>query len=67
MQKLRLWSVIAAVALVLVVILQNLGFVQTRVLFVSVSMPHAVLLAVVFGTGYMAGLMGAGRVTRRGK
>jgi uncharacterized integral membrane protein len=53
--------------LVLIVVLQNTEEVETEILFVSVTMPKAVLL---FGTlliGFAMGVLTAGRIGRKPK
>ena len=53
--------------LVLIVILQNTEAVETKLLFISISMPRAVLL---FGTlliGFALGVLTAGRISRKPK
>lgn len=61
------WKPIAlavAALLVVVVILQNTETVQTRFLFFSLSMPHAVLLFVTLLVGLALGLLGGRRFWR---
>ncbi len=53
--------------LVLIVIVQNTAAVETKLLFISVTMPRAVLL---FGTlliGFALGVLTAGRISRKSK
>ena len=53
--------------LVLIVVLQNTQAVETRLLFLTVTMPRAVLL---FGTlliGFALGVLTAGRIVRKPK
>lgn len=55
-----------AAVLVLIVILQNTTQVDTRILFLTITMPRALLLAVVAALGFLAGLlMGWKRDTKR--
>lgn len=58
MKRFKIAIVAIIVILVLVLILQNLTTVDTKLLFVTVSMPRAVLLLVVFGLGFVSGLLG---------
>jgi uncharacterized integral membrane protein len=44
-------------ALTLIVILQNMEVVETRLLFFTVSMPRALLLALTALAGFAAGLL----------
>jgi uncharacterized integral membrane protein len=53
--------------LVLIVVLQNTEVVETKILFISVEMPRAVLL---FGTlliGFALGVLAAGRIGRKAR
>lgn len=56
--KVKLVVVGLAVLLALVLILQNMASVETRLLFATVTMPRALLLAVVFGLGVLTGIVG---------
>ena len=59
------WKLIAAALvglLVLIVILQNMEAVQTRILFFTITMPRAVLL---FGTTLLGIVVGAMLARRR--
>ncbi len=53
--------------LVLIVILQNTEAVETKLLFVSVSMPRAVLLFGTLLAGFALGVLTAGRIARKSK
>ncbi|QKK09423.1 MAG: LapA family protein [Planctomycetota bacterium] len=57
--KVKLAIVVGMVILALVLILQNMTSVETRLLFATVTMPRALLLAIVFGLGALTGLVGA--------
>ena len=57
--RLKLAFVVGMVILALVLILQNMQSVETRLLFATVTMPRALLLAIVFGLGALAGLVGS--------
>lgn len=57
MTKLKVAIVAGIVILLLVLIFQNMEAVHTRLLFATVSMPHALLILIVFGLGFLAGLM----------
>ena len=53
---------IAVVAtLVLVVIFQNMETVDTRILFITISMPRAVLLTVMALIGFIVGVIFRGK------
>ena len=53
--------------LVLIVILQNTEAVETELLFISVSMPRAVLLFGALLIGFALGVLTAGRISRKPK
>ena len=67
MTKLKVVVLAIVGLLVLIVVLQNTEAVETKLLFVSVTMPRAILL---FGTlliGFLLGVLTAGRIARRPK
>lgn len=52
------WIVTAVlVALTAIVILQNTAETETRVLFFTLTMPRALLLAIVFAVGVLTGML----------
>ncbi|MEQ8850527.1 MAG: lipopolysaccharide assembly protein LapA domain-containing protein [Phycisphaerales bacterium] len=57
MHKAKLVGIAIAVIIVLVLILQNTAQVETRILFATVTMPRALLLAVTALLGMVAGLL----------
>jgi len=59
MKRAHLILVAIVAVLVIIIVLQNTAEVKTRILFVSVSMPHAVLLFVTLVVGYALGLLSA--------
>ncbi|MEO0482646.1 MAG: lipopolysaccharide assembly protein LapA domain-containing protein [Planctomycetota bacterium] len=63
MSRAKLIAIGVVVALVLVIVFQNMQSVETRLLFVSVTMPRALLLLVVFALGFLTGLIA--RVVRK--
>jgi len=67
--KLKLVALLVLAVLAIVLILQNTQAIATRVLFVTVSMPLAALLALTLLIGFAAGLLvalkvGKGRARR---
>ena len=50
-------AAVVALALVVIVILQNTGTTEVRVLFWTVSLPRWILLSLVFATGAAAGVL----------
>ena len=60
---------LAAVAIVailaIIVVLQNTQAVETKLLFVTITMPRAVLLFVTLVIGFVIGVLVAEKITRR--
>lgn len=56
---LRLIAVLVGVVVALVIVLQNTEAVDTRLLFVTITMPRAVLLLITFLLGVIVGLLAA--------
>ncbi|PXA02824.1 hypothetical protein DDZ13_15165 [Coraliomargarita sinensis] len=52
MQKLKLIVLLVLVVLAIVLVLQNTEAVDTRLFFITVTMPRAVLLTLTLLTGY---------------
>ena len=52
-------QVVAIVAgiIVIIVILQNTATVETHILWITISMPRAVLLALTFAVGVLSGIL----------
>ncbi len=62
MHKAKLVGIVVALIVVLVLILQNTAPVETKILFMTVTMPRALLLAVTALLGMIAGgLIGLSR------
>ena len=57
--KVKIGGIAVLAALLIIVIIQNTESVETRILFVSLTMPRAVLLFVVFVIGIVTGLLTA--------
>ena len=55
--KPKLAVVLASIAIIAILIFQNRAHVDTKILFATVTMPHAVLLAVTTGIGFLAGFL----------
>jgi putative membrane protein len=55
--KVRLLATLGLAVLAVIWILQNGGSVQTKFLFVTVTMPQSVLLAVTLLVGVVAGIL----------
>jgi lipopolysaccharide assembly protein A len=67
MNKVKIAAVIIVALLVLIVVLQNTDVTETKLLFVTVTMPRAVLLLVTLVIGFALGVLFAGRLTRKSK
>ena len=65
MKKIKVYAAITLTLLVLIVILQNTEPVATRVLFVTLTMPRAALLALTFLVGAAAGILLALSLAKR--
>jgi len=57
MKKLKLYVALAAVGISTIVIFQNTAVVDTKILFMTISMPRAALLAVTLAIGISVGIM----------
>ncbi|RMH28313.1 MAG: DUF1049 domain-containing protein [Planctomycetota bacterium] len=67
--KLKIAAVVLSLVIVAIVIFQNTEQVQTKILFMTIAMPRAVLLFITAALGFGAGLlMGLRRApARRGR
>lgn len=57
MKKVRLVTALVLAILVVIVVLQNTDTVDTRILFVTVTMPRAVLLFTTALIGFATGIL----------
>jgi putative membrane protein len=57
MRNVRLIVILVVAVLILIVILQNMEPVSTRILFVTVTMPRAALLFMTLVVGFIIGLI----------
>ena len=64
MTKFKIAVAAVVAVLVVIVIIQNTETVQTRILFVTVEMPRAVLLAITLLLGVVVGLVAALTMSR---
>lgn len=64
MHKLRVGLIAVVAALTLIVVLQNMEAAETDILFYTISMPRAVLLALTALGGFVVGLLVALRQRR---
>ncbi len=67
MKNAKSFLVATLLVLVIVVVLQNTEAVETKLLFVTVSMPRALLLLITLGVGVVAGLIFGSRMTSSSK
>ena len=63
LKRLKLIAVAVLVLLVLIVVMQNTEAVETRILFVTITMPRAVLLFGTLVAGFVLGIVA--RFTRK--
>lgn len=57
MQKIKLYGSLTLLIILLVIILQNTEVVDTDILFITVSMPRAALLAITLLVGIIVGVI----------
>ncbi len=68
MNKFKLIVAVVILLLVVIVFLQNTKAVETKLLFLTITMPRVLLLVVTFIVGFVGGLITANHVlTRAGK
>ena len=67
MQKLKLIILLVLAALAIVLMLQNTQAVDTRLFFVTVTMPRAALLMLTLLTGFICGILAVIAVRQKRK
>lgn len=65
MPRLKLIGLLVLAVLVVVLILQNTQMVTTHLLFITASMPMAVLLVLVLSVGFAGGVLTALKIGKR--
>jgi uncharacterized integral membrane protein len=65
MKKAKVIGIILVSILALIVFLQNTESVETRLLFMTVTMPRVLLLILTFITGFIVGLVTASYILRK--
>lgn len=65
MQKRNIIIVLVISVLALILILQNTQSVETRILWITVAMPRALLLFITFLCGFISGIIATGIFTRK--
>jgi uncharacterized integral membrane protein len=66
MKKAKIVVIILICILALIVSLQNTKAVETKLLFMTISMPRVLLLMLTFIMGFIAGLITASYILRKG-
>lgn len=61
----KVWFVGLALIVLLVVVIQNLSSVEVNVLFLTLTMPIAALIAIVAVIAFLVGVITDGRMLRR--
>ncbi len=56
MSKIKIYTTLIAAALMAIIIAQNTTVVETKILFVTIAMPRAALLAVTLLIGIVTGI-----------
>ena len=67
MNKLKIVGIAVLVLIVVVVVLQNTQAVETRLLFLTVTMPNAALLFGTLIVGFAIGVLSAGHIVSSAK
>jgi len=65
MKKAKIITIVVILLLALIVFLQNTQAVETKFLFLTVTMPRVLLLFVTFILGFVGGLITASYVLRK--
>ena len=67
MKNLKTILIVVVSVLAVILVIQNTEQVETRLLFVSVTMPRAILLAVTLVGGFVIGLLLGPRLTKKAR
>ena len=67
MKNLKIILIVIVAVLTVIVVLQNTAQVETRLLFVTVAMPRAILLAVTLLIGFAIGLLLGPRLVKKAR
>ena len=67
MDKLKLVAIAVIALVVVVVVLQNTQAVETKLLFLTLTMPNAALLIGTLIVGFAVGVLTAGHIVSRAK
>ena len=63
----KILTIVTLAIVILIVVLQNTEAVETKVLFMSITMPRAALLSGTLIAGFVIGLLCATRIRTRSK
>ena len=67
MKKVKLTIAVMAIFLVVIIVFQNVESVATRILFIKITMPRALLLLVTMLLGFVIVIIFGGSITNRFK
>ena len=67
LNKLKIIGIAVIVLIVVIVVLQNTQSVETRLLFLTVTMPNAALLFGTLVVGFVIGVLTTGHIVSRAK
>ncbi len=59
MHKVKMTGAMIALLLIIIIVVQNMGEVETKILFATITMPNSVMLGITFLIGGAAGLFTA--------
>ncbi len=65
MDKIKIGTAAVVAIVLVIVILQNTQQVETKLLFVTITMPSAVLLFTMLAVGFVLGILAVGRWARK--
>lgn len=65
MKKVKVTAIIVILLLALIVFLQNTQAVETKLLFLTITMPRVLLLMLTFIMGFIGGLITASYILRK--
>lgn len=65
MKKAKVIAIIIILLLALIVFLQNTKAVETKLLFMTITMPRVLLLMLTFIMGFIGGLIAASYILRK--
>ena len=65
MKKAKLIAIIVISILAFIIFLQNTESVETKILFMNVAMPRAILLILTFLAGFVAGIITTSLLLRK--